>query len=235
MLEAAERTTDPSVLTPPVCLSSLPPFPCSSLPCRATNQPLWEPSTAPTSRAWLEPPLPPPPSIPAQRHLPFTSTSHCPSLCSQPTPQKPVSLAVWLQCSAQDCTTWQIIPPTDQRQPVARIWRCFTPLFMTGGWGGGVRHYHKKSWVKTCKLKKRQFKKTKTKTMWLPKHVPPDSGTVSFPQLLSDCINNELLVCHWQSRYSAQVLPLLSSYAMLLLYVMCCEFLWFWTPHSRFC
>lgn len=75
-----------------------PPFPSNSLPYRATNQPLWEPSTAPTTRSGLDPP---PTSSP--RHLPLTSTSHCPSLCSQSTPQKTVSFAVWLKLGVQDC------------------------------------------------------------------------------------------------------------------------------------
>ena len=45
---------------------------------------------------------PPPPTLHSRPgHLPLTSTSHCPSLCSQPTPQKPVSLAVWLKLGVQ--------------------------------------------------------------------------------------------------------------------------------------
>lgn len=47
------------------------------------------------------------------RHLPLTSTSHCPSLSSQPTPQKPVSLTVWLKFGVQAWTASYIIPPTD--------------------------------------------------------------------------------------------------------------------------
>lgn len=75
-----------------------PPSPANSLPYRATNQPLSEPSTAPTTRAGLK--HPPPHLHSHPRHLPLTSTSHCPSLCSQPTPQNLFpSLSGWsLMC-----------------------------------------------------------------------------------------------------------------------------------------
>lgn len=41
-----------------------PPFPSNSLPYRATNWPLWEPSTAPSTRTGLEPLRPQPPFLP---------------------------------------------------------------------------------------------------------------------------------------------------------------------------
>jgi len=72
-----------------------PSFPSISLPSRATDRLLWEPSTALMTRAGSKPPF-------LQRYLPLTSTSHCPSLCSQPTP-KPVFLPVWLKRSLQNC------------------------------------------------------------------------------------------------------------------------------------
>lgn len=76
------------------CLPPLsPPFPSISLPYRATNQPLWEPSTALTARAGLKHP---PNSIPARdtfrSHPPHTAR-----LCALTLPPKPVSFAVWLK------------------------------------------------------------------------------------------------------------------------------------------
>lgn len=72
---------------PPLSLSF--PFPSIALLCGATNLPLWEPSTALTTRVGLG--CPPPPKHPhlhsRQRHPPFRSTSHCVFLCSHSTPR----------------------------------------------------------------------------------------------------------------------------------------------------
>lgn len=92
-----------------------PPFPPTPLPSRATNRPLWEPSTAPTSRAALK--HPPPHLHSHLKHLPLSSTSHCPSLCSQPNLAKP-SFAVWQRFGVRRWTASSITPPTDKLQPV---------------------------------------------------------------------------------------------------------------------
>lgn len=130
MLEAAERTTDLSVQTDPVCLPSLPPFPSNSLPYRATNWPLWEPSTAPSTWTGLEPLLPQPPFLPktpsAHIHLTLplsVLTTYPPKTCF------PCCLAIpWH--AGLDCLIYCIIPLTDWQQPAEEVCRFFTPLFI---------------------------------------------------------------------------------------------------------
>lgn len=61
-----------------------PPFPSNSLPYRATNWPLWESSTAPTTRAGLNPP---PKSIPAWDTF-CSHPPHTAPLCALDLPPK---------------------------------------------------------------------------------------------------------------------------------------------------
>lgn len=77
------------------------PFPSNSLPYRATNRPLWEPSTAPTTRAVLKHP---PTSIPARDTF-RSNPPHTAPLCALNLPPKtgfPCCLAeAW--CAELDC------------------------------------------------------------------------------------------------------------------------------------
>lgn len=80
------RQTPSASLLSPLSLPSLSHY-------RATDRPLWEPSTALTTGAGLKHPQAPHPHLHSRpRHLPLTSTSHCRSLCSRPTPQNPIVL-----------------------------------------------------------------------------------------------------------------------------------------------
>lgn len=68
-----------------------PPFPSNSLPYRATNPPLWDPSTAPTTRAGLKHPPPIPARDTFRSHPPHTAP-----LCALNPPPHPKNLFLLL-------------------------------------------------------------------------------------------------------------------------------------------